>query len=225
MMSENLLSNRFANLLCATLMLLVVGCGRENGTKTLSAGSGDSSGTSAASPSGTDRQQQTDTDIELVPATSPDTDIVRSTAEDLPKPKPKSTGPEVVSFDDLKIGMEPDATFRPIMLTVNDGRVKELFGERIIVGGFMEPTDTMKGVKDFILLRNLECKFGPGGQADHLVRIFLAEGQTTAFTDKTVYVEGKLNLNPYPGDPQAPTRAIYDMVDATVSTRAPSRAR
>ena len=214
-MSENLLSNRFANLLCVTLLLLIVGCGGKN--------SDVSSSTSATSPSKPDSQQQNGT--VKVSTTSPDTDIVRSTAEDLPKAKPKSNGPEVVSFDDLKLGMDADVTFRPVMLTMNDGRVKELFGKRIIVGGYMDPTDSMKGVKEFVLLRNLECKFGPGGQADHLVRVFLAEGQTTSFTDKTVYVEGELKLNPHPGDPQSPTRAIYDMVGAKVSLRAPSRVR
>lgn len=130
----------------------------------------------------------------------------------------------LVSFDDLKLGMPVDVKFRPIFLQYNDGKVKEHIGKRIVVAGYMDSTDVMKGVKEFILLRNLECKFGPGGQADHLVRVFMAEDESTSFTDKIVYVEGELSLNPFPADPQAPiTWSIYDMLDAKVSTRRPTR--
>ena len=131
---------------------------------------------------------------------------------------------EVISFDDLKLGMPVDSVFRPLMLQFNEGRAKSLLGKRINVGGYMNPTDSLTGVKEFILLRNLECKFGPGGQADHLVRVMLEADLTTNFTDKIVYVEGVLELNPFPVG-GASTWSIYDMKATKVSTNAPPRSR
>lgn len=131
---------------------------------------------------------------------------------------------QLISFDDLNLGMQVDVRFRPQMLEYDGGRVKELFGKKIIVAGYMNPTDTMRGVTEFILLRNLECKFGPGGQADHLVHVIMEEGLTTAFTDKIVYVEGILSLNPFPTD-EPVTWSIYDVHATKVSTDAPPRNR
>lgn len=161
------------------------------------------------------------------------TDIGPSIAVDQPRDESKRQAmgqakgeAKLVSFDDLKLGMGEDVKFRPVMLNANDGKVKDLFGKRVIVAGYMDPTDAMTGVDEFILLRNLDCKFGPGGQADHLVRIYLNEKDKTSFTDKIVYVEGTLTLNPFPEDPQTPvTYSIYDMTDAKVSLRRPPRAR
>lgn len=130
----------------------------------------------------------------------------------------------VISFDDLNIGMPVDKQFRPQFLESNDGRVKELFGRRVNVAGYMNPTDTLDGVTEFILLRNLECKFGPGGQADHLVHVLMEEGLTTKFTDKIVYVEGVISLNPFPLD-EPITWSIYDIKATKVSTQAPPRNR
>jgi len=137
---------------------------------------------------------------------------------------PPKSEVEVISFDDLNIGMQPDAKFRPIMLEFNDGRVKELFGTRVNLAGYMDPTDTLDGVTEFILLRNLECKFGPGGQADHLVHVVMQNELTTSFTDKVVYVEGELVLSEFPKDSPS-TWSIYDIKATRVSLKAPSRAR
>lgn len=136
--------------------------------------------------------------------------------------RPQSS--QLISFDDLNIGMQVDARFRPQMLEYDGGRVKELFGRKIVVAGYMNPTDTLRGVTEFILLRNLECKFGPGGQADHLVHVLMDEGLTTEFTDKVVYVEGVLSLNPFPTD-EPVTWSIYDVQATKVSTKAPPRSR
>ena len=131
---------------------------------------------------------------------------------------------QIISFDNLNIGMQVDARFRPQMLEFDGGLVKELFGKRINVAGYMYPTDTLKGVTEFVLLKNLECKFGPGGQADHLVRVVMAEGLTTEFTDRPIYVEGILSLNPYPDD-EPITWSIYDLKATKISTRPPRRTR
>ncbi len=113
--------------------------------------------------------------------------------------------------------MQADIVFRPWMLT---DRVKELDGQRVRVVGYMHPDVKQKGITEFILLRNTECKFGPSGQADHLIRVKLEPGVTTNFMSKPVQVVGKLILNPYTG-PDGKTWCIFDITGQSVG--APQR--
>lgn len=131
---------------------------------------------------------------------------------------------QVISFNDLNLGMPEDARFRMVMLEFNDGRAKELLEKTVNLGGNMLPGDQLRGLTSFVLLKNKECKFGPGGQADHLAQVFMKEGTTVDYTDKVIYVEGKLTLKPRPTD-KPMTWSIYDIEATNVSTRAPSRQR
>lgn len=121
--------------------------------------------------------------------------------------KPKPGEANKITFDDLIIGMQADIPYRPWMM---DGhRAAELDGEKVRISGMMHGGASGQAkIKEFVLLRNLECKFGPGGQADHLARIYLAEGEKCQYTDKTVIVEGRLHIEPYTG-PDGNTWAIY----------------
>ena len=81
----------------------------------------------------------------------------------------KVAGVEQITFDDLILGMSADMVFRPWMLEANGGRAKELDGQRVRLAGIMHGgVKSQTKNKEFVLLRNKECKFGPGGQADHL---------------------------------------------------------
>ena len=145
-------------------------------------------------------------------------------SENLPAPTNSASEVEVITFDDLNIGMPVDVKFRKIMLEYNDGRAGSLFGKWINVAGYMNATDTMKGVKEFILLRNLECKFGPGGQADHLIHVLMQDDLETEFTDQVVYVEGVLELKEFPEEGPS-TWSIYDLKATKASTKPPLRRR
>ncbi len=104
---------------------------------------------------------------------------------------------EKISFDDLNLGMREDMVYRPFLLT---DRVKELDGKRLSIIGYMHGgVESKKSVKEFVLLKNTECKFGPGGQADHLAQVYLAEGVTTALTSKPIKVEATLKVQPFEG--------------------------
>lgn len=118
---------------------------------------------------------------------------------------------ERISFDDLNLGMAADMVYRPFLL--ND-RVQELDGQKVSIMGYIHGGATGK-VKEFILLKNTECKFGPGGQADHLARIYLAPGQTTTYRGDAIKVEGKLVVNAVQGS-DGNTWSVYDLVDAKV---------
>jgi hypothetical protein len=118
---------------------------------------------------------------------------------------------EKITFDDLNIQMQADVVFRPIML--ND-RVTELEGKRISISGYMHGGQlSQRGITKFVLLKNTECKFGPGGQADHLAQVFLREGTKTDYTNSAVKVEGTLKVVPFEG-PDGNTWSIYNLEDA-----------
>jgi len=122
---------------------------------------------------------------------------------------------EKITWDDLNLGMQVDVGFRPFMLNEND-RVKELEGRRISIIGYMHGGQAaQKGIKEFILLKNTQCKFGPGGQADHLANIVLQADHSTHFTPSPVKVEGTLKIAPFQG-PDGNTWSIYRIDDAQI---------
>jgi len=165
--------------------------------------------------------------IEQPPSGDPPADVVvaqASAAEPVPaKPQgqrpPADRGPsrpgeaEKITFDDLNLGMQADMVYRPFLL--ND-RVTELKGKRLSVVGYMHGgVDSAKNNTKFILLKNTECKFGPGGQADHLADVRLKDGEATRFTREAVKVEGTLKIMPYEG-PDGNTWSIYRLEDAKI---------
>jgi hypothetical protein len=119
---------------------------------------------------------------------------------------------ERISFDDLNLGMQADMVYRPFLLT---DRVKELEGQRVSIMGYIHAGATGKGIKEFVLLKNTECKFGPGGQADHLAMIYLDKGQTTEYQTKAIKVEGVLTIEPKEGLDQN-TWSIYRLDSAKI---------
>ena len=60
------------------------------------------------------------------------------------------------------------------------------------------------------MLKNTECKFGPGGQADHLLSVKMIPGEDTRFRDDPISVEGTLIIKPFQG-PDGNTWSIYDL--------------
>ena len=66
-----------------------------------------------------------------------------------------------------------------------------------------------------MLLKNTECKFGPGGQADHLAQVYLKADAATVYTQKPVKVEATLKVQPFEGS-DGNTWSIYRLEDAKV---------
>jgi hypothetical protein len=118
--------------------------------------------------------------------------------------------PEEISFDDLNLQLQPNVAFRPWMLT---DRAHELDGRVVQIAGYMLPDTKQKGIGEFVLLRNTECKFGPGGQPDHLLAVTMNKGLTTFFRGSPIQVEGTLKISPYQG-PEGITWYIYELNDA-----------
>jgi hypothetical protein len=151
-------------------------------------------------------------------------DKAKPNADDAPitRPKadrtPRKPGEAIrITFDHIILGMQKDMVFRPWML--NDD-VKELDGQRVSITGVMhDNVATLKnGNKWFVLLRNKECKYGPGGQADHLAEVELRPGNSIKYTHETLRVEGKLKIAPKMGD-DGNTISLYVLEDATVKVQ------
>jgi hypothetical protein len=190
--------------------------------------SGDDSRAVVEPSSAIDRSpdQSTGTDE---PQAAPSNDAAREAASEAPTPPPpRITRPpradrtprrpgeaEKITFDDLNLGMQADVVFRPIMLTVAP-RVKELEGQRVVIAGYMHGGQaSQRGIKEFILLKNTQCKFGPGGQADHLANVILRDGNSTRYTPSDIRVEGTLKIEPFQG-PDGNTWSIYRLDDAQI---------
>jgi hypothetical protein len=154
--------------------------------------------------------------------------IPPATADPAPKPVPKDPsrtrapadripvgpgGPQKITFDDLNLGMDKDMVFRPFLVT---DRVKDLDGTRVRITGFIHGgAASTKQIHEFVLLKNSECKFGAGGQADHLAMVYLTKGETSKYRLEAVKVEGTLKVKPYEG-PDGNTWSVYDLTDAKV---------
>lgn len=122
---------------------------------------------------------------------------------------------EKITWDDLNLGMPADVVFRPFMIS---DRVKELEGKKISILGFIHGAATggsKAKIKNLILLKNTECKYGPQGQADHLAAVYFAEGKAASYTDKAIKVEGTLKIEPFAGD-DGNTWSVFRLEDAVV---------
>lgn len=120
----------------------------------------------------------------------------------------REAGVEVITFDDLNLGMQADMVFRDFLL--ND-RARELDGQKVRLIGYMfGGVSQLKDLREFILLRNTECKFGPGGLADHLVRVFMKSEPGADYSTSAMQIEGVLKVNPYQG-PDGNTWSVYDI--------------
>ena len=121
---------------------------------------------------------------------------------------------EKITFEDLNLGMPADVVFREFML--ENSRAKELEGKRISIVGYMHGGSvSQQGIKKFILLKNTQCKFGPGGQADHLADVYLRPNTSIKYTDSPLKVEGTLRIEPFQGDDNN-TWSIYRLENAQI---------
>ena len=124
-----------------------------------------------------------------------------------------------ISFDDIELLIQEDIVFRPQMLTA---RAKELDGKRVRINGFMLPDTKIRNISQFVLLKNLECKFGPGGRADHLLNVMMLDDRAVNFREDAISIEGQIVLNPFNG-PDGNTWSIYDFKCTKVEKYRPRR--
>jgi hypothetical protein len=115
-----------------------------------------------------------------------------------------------ISFSDVNMNMMADMVFRDFLVTP---RVKELEGKRVRVTGIMFSEGEGLKTDNFYLLKNKECKFGRGGQADHLFAVKTKDNKKVKLRVDSLTVEGTFHLNPQSG-PDGNTWSVFDLVDA-----------
>ncbi|QDU94154.1 hypothetical protein [Lignipirellula cremea] len=126
---------------------------------------------------------------------------------DLPPLQADSNGVFEVTFQDLELDM-PAATVYDEKTMMTD-RVRGLLDQKIRVIGFIHggSTYTSRDIKQFVMVRQVECPFGgKEGVACHAILVTLDRG--IDFTSKPVTVEGVLKLNLYTG-PDGNTWCVY----------------
>ena len=118
-----------------------------------------------------------------------------------------------ITYEDLELPMEPDSVFADWMLTQ---RVRDLDGKRVRLTGFMCAGSVFNRshVKQFMMLREKECPYGPGGQAHHAVAVSLPD-TSASFTINTITVEGVLAVKPFTGE-NGNTWSVYTLQGISV---------
>ena len=119
-----------------------------------------------------------------------------------------ATGPRTIHWEEIDLPLGSDAKFQPWMLTTVlqalDGRTVRIAG--YIYGDVFQPTN----IREFKLVRHVDCEFGAVGHPAHLIFIELKDKLRMSFTTEPVTVEGTFHIRPFSG-PDGRTWALYHM--------------
>ena len=193
------MTNGVANVFWVILLCIAANCGCQSSSTSLE--------------DSLDDADSQETEVTAVELADPDS-VTATVGSDSSAGDKDVSDIEKIDFADLNLGMESDQVFRPFMLTE---RARELDGQVVRISGYMDAgVLQQEGFRDFVLLRNTECKFGPGGQADHLVHVEVKEDINTKYTDKVISATGLLLIEPFQGD-DGNTWAIYKLQATAVT--------
>lgn len=135
------------------------------------------------------------------------TAVAASTAPDEPA-KPALAGPLALKWETLDLPLGAAEKFEPWMLNTAvqalDGRDVRITGT--MYGDVFQPTN----IREFKLVRHVDCEFGAAGHPAHLIFIELGGKLRTSFTTEPITVEGTFHIRPYTG-PDGRTWALYHM--------------
>jgi len=143
-----------------------------------------------------------------------------------PAPAQAPPGATLVSFWDLAGGVLPvdPAKARPgDYLKAVPGAIRRLDGQRVMIQGFMIPTQAQdRAVREFLLVRSqANCCFGAPLQVADLVAVRMAGTPAAPLMDRVVNVVGRLHVQErwtgqYLG-------ALYRMDAESATSNAPAR--
>jgi hypothetical protein len=129
-------------------------------------------------------------------------------AAEVPAAAVAQTGPRTIKWEEIDLPLGSDAKFQPWMLTT---ALKALDGRTVRIAGYMygdvfQPNN----IREFKLVRHVDCEFGAVGHPAHLIFIELEDKLRTSFTTEPVTVEGTFHIQPFSG-PDGRTWALYHM--------------
>ncbi|QDU26453.1 hypothetical protein ETAA8_15310 [Anatilimnocola aggregata] len=120
---------------------------------------------------------------------------------------------EAITWERLDIGMEPDSVYQPWMLKE---QVKVLEGMPVRIKGYMHGALFQKNnIRTFHLLREVDCPFGPGGQAHHAIEVELQGSLRTSFTKDERTIEGIFSVVPVKGE-NGNTWSLYRIAGTSI---------
>jgi len=120
--------------------------------------------------------------------------------------------PADISFDDLKIDIDPASRFESSMLTDD---IEQLDGQLVRIRGYMWPSFKRTGIKAFVLLLNTQCKYGSAKDPIWCnIRVTMDEGETASYSTRPMTLEGRLHVDLVKGDKY--DISLYKMEDARV---------
>jgi hypothetical protein len=123
--------------------------------------------------------------------------------------------PTEITWDELDIGIHAESRFEPWMMKTS---IQSLEGQRVRITGYMHGGVAVKeGIREFILLRNIDCPYGRQGEAHHVMVVRLAGDLRTSYSQKAIAVEGTFHVRPFDG-PDGATWSLYELDDARLST-------
>jgi hypothetical protein len=152
------------------------------------------------------------------PSSSPGVSLKpTATNSQLVEPKPPKPEPppaiEDITWERLDIGMEPDSVYQPWMMKTS---IKVLEGKPVRIKGFMNgAVFTRTNIRNFHLMREKECPFGPGGQAHHAIEVELQGKARIDFTGEELTVEGTFSIVPVTGE-NGKTWSLYRIAGTAV---------
>lgn len=131
------------------------------------------------------------------------------------EPPAEAATPRELKWEEIDLPLGSDAKLQPWMITTAlqalDGRAVRITG--YMYGDLFQPTN----VREFKLIRHVDCQFGAVGHPAHLIFIELKDGLRTSFTTEPVTVEGTLHIRPFSG-PDGRTWALYHMDVTKIET-------
>jgi hypothetical protein len=131
----------------------------------------------------------------------------------LPAATPAPAEPSLLTWDQLDIGIPAESKFEPWMMTT---WIKSHAGLPVRITGYMHGGIAVReGIREFILLRNIDCPYGRQGEAHHVIVVKLAANERTTYSAKPLTVEGTFQVRPFDG-PDGSTWSLYALDDARV---------
>jgi hypothetical protein len=113
-----------------------------------------------------------------------------------------------LKWEEIDLPLGSEARLQPWMITTalksHDGRPVRITG--YMYGDLFQTTN----VREFKLIRHVDCQFGAVGHPAHLIFIELVGDLRTSFTTEPVTVEGTFHIRPFSG-PDGRTWALYHM--------------
>jgi hypothetical protein len=122
--------------------------------------------------------------------------------------------PSAITWDELDVGIHAESRFEPWMMKTS---IQSLEGQPVRITGYMHGGVAVKeGIREFVLLRNIDCPYGRQGEAHHVMVVQLGGDLRTSYSSQALAVEGTFHIRPCAG-PDGTTWSLYALDEARLT--------